>query len=71
MDKLMEKHCYKCSMTITDDEVALHKKLYNRAAESFLCIGCSSRYLGVTQELLVQKIQEFKNMGCTLFEHRL
>lgn len=53
---------------ISSDEIALHKKLYNRAAESFMCIRCSSAYLEVTQEMLTAKIEEFKKMGCTLFD---
>ena len=47
-----------------------HKKIYNRGAEEFFCIDCSSRYLNVPVELLREKIVEFKRMGCTLFERR-
>ena len=62
------KFCIRCGAALSSDEIALHKKLYNRAAESFMCIRCSSRYLEVTQEMLTAKIEEFKKMGCTLFE---
>ncbi|MFQ9393064.1 MAG: hypothetical protein ACLR2E_01075 [Lachnospiraceae bacterium] len=44
------------------------QKIYNRGAEEFFCIDCSSRYLDVSVDLLRQKIVEFKKMGCTLFE---
>ena len=57
------KFCIRCGAALSSDEIALHKKLYNRAAESFLC-----EYLEVTQELLTAKIEEFKKMGCTLFD---
>lgn len=60
--------CRQCGIALNKDEIALHKKLYNRAAESFLCIKCSSGYLGVTEEMLAAKIEEFKRMGCTLFD---
>lgn len=59
--------CRQCGIALNNDEIALYKKLYNRAAKSFLCIRCSSEYLEVTQELLTAKIEEFKKMGCTLF----
>ena len=55
------KFCIRCG-------AELSKKLYNRAAESFMCIRCSSEYLEVTQEMLIAKIEEFKKMGCTLFD---
>ena len=61
-------HCKTCGRTLTKDEIALHKKIYNRDAKEFLCIDCSSRYLDVSVDLLRQKIVEFKKMGCTLFE---
>ena len=60
--------CKQCGRILTKDEIGLHKKLYNRAAESFMCIRCSSEYLEVTQEMLIAKIEEFKKMGCTLFD---
>lgn len=63
----VSEFCSKCGMVLSNDEIALHKKLYNRAAKSFLCIRCSSEYLEVTQEMLAAKIDEFKKMGCTLF----
>lgn len=59
--------CKQCGRILTKDEVALHKKLYNRGASSFFCIDCSSQYLEVPVSLLEKKIEEFKAMGCTLF----
>ena len=52
--------CKECGRTLTKDEIALHKKIYNRDAEEFFCIDCSSRYLDVSVDLLRQKIVEFK-----------
>ncbi len=60
--------CMQCRRRLTADEAALHKKLFNRAADRFFCIDCSAAYLGVTRELLEEKIRQFKNMGCTLFK---
>lgn len=62
------ERCKKCGRFLTWDEIALHKKLYNRTAASFFCISCSAEYLNVTIELLELKICQFKEMGCTLFD---
>lgn len=63
-----ERRCAKCGALLTRDETGLHRKLFNRAADSFLCLSCSAAYFGVTTALLEQKIRQFKEMGCTLFE---
>ncbi len=63
-----QENCKKCGRLLTRDEIGLHKKLFNRAAVSFLCISCSAEYFGVTPGLLEGKIRQFKEMGCTLFE---
>ena len=53
-------HCKECGRSLTKDEIALHKKIYNRGAEEFFCIDCSSRYLDVSVDLLRQKIVNLK-----------
>ncbi len=65
-----EKRCRNCGRALTRDEIGLHKKLFNRAADSFLCISCSAEYFGVGTQLLEEKIRQFKEMGCTLFERQ-
>lgn len=62
-----EEYCRKCERALTGDEIALHKKLFNRAADSFFCMNCSAEYFEVTTELLEEKVRQFKEMGCTLF----
>ena len=66
-DQVMDEYCRKCGKELTHDEIALYKKIYNRGAKDFLCISCSSQYLQVSEELLLTKMQEFKDTGCTLF----
>ncbi|MCM1118558.1 MAG: hypothetical protein NC543_04280 [bacterium] len=63
-----EDRCRQCGRALTRDEIGLHRKLFNRAADSFLCISCSADYFGVSTELLERKIRQFKEMGCTLFD---
>lgn len=63
----MDNFCYACEKEITSDEKGLHKKLMGRASERFMCITCLAKEFKVSEELLREKIKEFKEMGCTLF----
>lgn len=63
-----DRFCKKCGRKLTGDEVGLHRKLFNRGADSFFCIDCCAEYFQVSVPLLEKKIQQFKDMGCTLFE---
>ena len=60
--------CVKCGRRLEKDEIALTKKLINRGAENFWCLGCLARHFEVSEEVLKAKIIEFREMGCTLFE---
>lgn len=64
----MKTNCIKCGKELSNDEIALHKKLVNRGATEHMCIGCCARYFSVTEELLREKIVMFKKAGCQLFE---
>lgn len=61
------KKCYECNKTLNKDEVSLNKKLLGRKIVQFLCIDCLSIFLSQDVELLREKIDQFKNDGCTLF----
>lgn len=61
--------CYVCGKKpLTRDEIGLTKKLIDRKAPHFYCLGCLAEYLEVTEEELLAKIEEFKEQGCTLFK---
>ena len=65
----MEKICYVCGKTpLTKDEIGLTKKLIDKKSEIFYCIDCLAESLEVTTEELLDKIEEFKEEGCTLFK---
>lgn len=65
----MEKTCYVCGKTpLTKDEIGLTKKLIDKKSEIFYCIDCLAESLEVTTEELLDKIEEFKEEGCTLFK---
>ena len=49
------------------DWVALNKKLIGRNVKEFLCLACMADDFDCTEEDLRDKIEEFKEQGCTLF----
>ncbi len=59
--------CTHCGAPLTSDEIGLTKKLVNRGATSFYCIHCLAKEFSVSEELLKEKIVQFRAMGCTLF----
>lgn len=62
-----EDYCMVCKRKLERDEIALHKKLVNRGAHEFMCITCLGKHFDVCEERLREKIQHFKDSGCTLF----
>ena len=50
------------------DDVAMTRKMINRGAETFYCLPCLADHFELTEDILREKIKEFKAMGCTLFE---
>lgn len=59
--------CKKCMRILTHDEIALYKRMVNRGASEFLCLTCFSEYFGASEEVLKEKIEMFKEAGCSLF----
>lgn len=63
------KTCYVCGKSsLTKDEIGLTKKLIDKKSINFYCIDCLADYLEVTTEELLDKLEEFKEEGCTLFK---
>ena len=60
--------CKQCGASLTHDEVGLTKKLINRGCTEFLCYHCLAEHFRVTEDVLHQKVEEFRAIGCTLFE---
>jgi biotin operon repressor len=65
--------CHECEQEIQNgvitakDTIALNKKLLNRQAGRFFCAKCLAEYLDVSETALQDKVEEFKEQGCTLF----
>ena len=64
----MDKECLACGVKPLDkDTIAINKKLLGKNIKKFYCINCLAEYLGCTVEDLLEKIEEFKEEGCSLF----
>ena len=59
--------CVCCGIDVSRDEKALTRKLINRGTTQYFCLHCLADHFQVTEDVLHEKIREFKAMGCTLF----
>ncbi len=57
--------CERCGGALGDDALGLNRK-YN-PGRGWLCKGCLAKKLGVTEQRLDEKIEEFRRAGCMLF----
>lgn len=64
----MKEKCFQCGKKLESDEIAVYKKIVHRQAKQYLCIPCLAEKFSVSEELVREKIRQFKEMGCTLFE---
>lgn len=62
--------CFICGKeNLTHNEIGLNKKLIGQDIEKkFHCMDCLAEYLEISKEYLLERIEEFKDSGCTLFE---
>ena len=66
---MKNKVCCVCGKVgLSRDEIGLTKKLIGKNSCNFYCIACLAEYLDVTEEELRDKIEEFKEEGCTFFK---
>lgn len=65
----MEIECVACGKKIASkDTIGINKKLLGTDIKKFYCMDCLADYLGCTVDDLLEKIEEFKEEGCTLFK---
>ena len=61
--------CVSCGKkTLTRNEIGINKKLLGEEVGQFYCLDCLAEYLEVTPQDILDKIEEFKEEGCKLFE---
>lgn len=61
--------CINCNSDLSADIIALNMKLNGRSIKRFLCIDCLADYFKVDKEILENKISEYKESGCKLFDN--
>lgn len=65
----MKIECVICGRRISEkNTIGINKKLLGTNILNFYCMDCLADYLDVTVEDLKDKIEEFKDEGCRLFE---
>ena len=68
---MTDHFCKTCKAQLMSDEIALHMKLFNRAAKEFLCLDCQAAYLNVERSKLEEVIERYHQSGtCVLFAKR-
>lgn len=67
----MFSKCIICEKSnLSKDTIGINKKLLGENIANFYCIDCLADYLGCTTDELLEKIEEFKEEGCVLFEKK-
>ena len=68
----MAKKIFECvacgKRPLSKNEVGINKKLLDTQSESFYCLECLANFLEVAPQDILDKIEDFKNDGCKLFE---
>lgn len=65
----MKYECVACGKkNLNKNTIGINKKLLGNNIANFYCMDCLANYLDVTIEELFEKIEEFKQEGCKLFE---
>lgn len=66
---MKKQTCVSCGKDLTKkNEIGINKKLLGEKTGAFYCMDCLAEYLGVTMKDIRDKIEEFKEQGCKLFE---
>lgn len=60
--------CVVCGESVEKVSKALCQKLFDRNTKKILCLRCLSNELEVEEDELLEKAEEFKNEGCSLFK---
>lgn len=61
--------CHACGKpSLTKNEIGINKKLLGMKSKNFYCLECLANLLEVEPQDILDKIEDFKNDGCKLFE---
>ena len=59
--------CYYCQKELCKDDIGLCKKLLGKKIKQFFCREHLAKLLETDVDTLTEKIEQFKEEGCTLF----
>ena len=66
---MQRKTCVSCGKSLeSKNEIGINKKLLGEKTAAYYCMNCLAEYLDVTVQDIEDKIEEFKEQGCKLFE---
>lgn len=66
---MIMKVCISCGVkNLSKNTIGINKKLLGEKVENFYCMDCLAEYLGVSKQDIIDKIEDFKEQGCKLFE---
>ena len=66
---MKKNSCVACGQeNLPKNTIGINKKLLGVDIENFYCMDCLASYLDVSVDDLLEKIEEFKDEGCKLFE---
>lgn len=61
--------CVSCGKTmLSKNEIGINIKLLGENVKYYYCLDCLADYLEVSKQDILDKIEEFKSEGCTLFQ---
>ena len=61
--------CIACGKSaLSKNEIGINKKLLGMKTQNFYCLECLANFLEVEPQDILDKIEDFKNDGCKLFE---
>ena len=65
----MNKECVACGKKeLSKNIIGINKKLLGENIDQYYCISCLAEYLDAEEQDIYDKIEEFKEQGCKLFD---
>ena len=58
-----ESTCFKCGKPLESDAIPIYKKMINRGAEEFMCIGCLADYVQMPRSAIESLIDYYTESG--------
>ncbi|MDE7310239.1 MAG: hypothetical protein K2N87_01215 [Eubacterium sp.] len=61
--------CIACGkIPLSKNEIGINRKLLGEMINGYYCLPCFANYFEVSEQDILDKIEEFREEGCKLFE---